>query len=324
MQPRLTVGVPHLDRSEFLGEAIDCLLEQTVPCKILVADQGGTPETAELLDKYRDNPLVIHVRTNATCLWENWKTIAETAMNDGASFFAWTQDDDIVHPRYAERIELAFDSFADAKTWTARLAIAEHKHLAIWYGGGPGPKVPMDLLRNRPLSIPGELMTPVAYFESWALSPAVAFRCGQDFRDALNEVPTRCDLYTERTILAAMGAKGKVVCDPSCIGYWRHHGKNESYRQNLVEKPEQEARFLEWIDAKMDATADWLRHLVEWARVMPNGFLASYQAMMDGMDSRYAFAVADALKRCMREEVRYEDLRRELDAAPAEAELVMV
>jgi hypothetical protein len=311
MQPRLTVGVPHLDRTEFLGETIDCLLDQTVPCKILVADQGMTAATAELMAKYEGNPLVKHRRTDATCLWENWREAAEAAMDDGAECFAWCQDDDIVSRHYSSRINLAFapDGYVESQTWVARLAIAEHKRLAIWFSG-VGPMVPMDLMRNIPTEIPGELMTPIAYFTSWALSPAAAFRCGQDFRDALAEVPKDCDLYTERTILSAMGRKGKVVCDPVCVGYWRHHGKNESYRQNLVSQAEQKKAFADWTDGMMDDVPEWDRHLMEWARIMPNPHLRSYIANMDGIESRYVHAVANVLTMSMKEEVTYDELRR--------------
>ncbi|MDR3582584.1 MAG: glycosyltransferase family A protein [Candidatus Pacebacteria bacterium] len=315
MHPKLTVGVPHLDRTEFLGKTIECLLGQISPCRILVADQGMTDATAELMHQYKDNPLVSHRRTDATCLWENWREAAEMAMDDGAEYFAWCQDDDIVHERYSERITIAFDTFADAQTWTAILAISEDEDLAMWFTG-VGPLVPMNLLRNRPMVIDGDMLTPFAYVTSWALSPAVAFRCGQDFRDAMAEVPEHCDLFTERTILAAMGRKGKVVCDPVRIGYWRHHGKNESYRQNLVEKPEQQKSFLKWLDGMMDDLPNWADQFGLWAEIMPNAHLRGHAAGLDGMDSRYVHAVKDVLTRSMREEVLYDDLRRQLNPQP--------
>jgi glycosyltransferase involved in cell wall biosynthesis len=315
MHPKLTVGVPHLDRTEFLAETIECLLDQSVPCKILVADQGKTDATFELMRRYKDNPLVAHVPTEATCLWENWRAAADLAMDGGAEYFAWCQDDDIIHRRYSERINLAFDGFADAQTWCARLAIAHHKRLAIWWKG-PGPFVPSDLLHNIPTVIPGELLTPVSYFTSWALSPAAAFRCGRDFRDAMSEVPERCDLYTERTILAAMGRKGRVVCDPVVIGYWRQHAENVSRRQNLYEKPDQEKAFLEWTDRMMDALPDWRVHLSDWASIMPNDDLHRFLYAMQGLESRYVYAVADVLTQSMKEEVLYDDLRRKLNPQP--------
>jgi hypothetical protein len=315
MHPKLTVGIPHLDRTEFLGKTIKHLLDQSVPCNILVADQGMTDATAELMHQYKDNPLVSHRRTDATCLWENWREAAETAMDDGAEYFAWCQDDDIVHHRYSERINQSFGGWADVQTWCARLAIAQHDRLAIWWGG-PGPHVPSDLLHNIPVPVPGELMTPISYITSWALSPAVAFRCGLDFRDAMSEVPEKCDLYTERTILAAMGRKGRVSCDPVIIGYWRHHTENVSYRQNLYEQPIQQKAFLDWTDRMMDDLPDWRSHLAEWAACMPNGTLAGFVHGLKDLDSRYVHAVKEVLTMSMKEETLYSDLRRELNPQP--------
>jgi glycosyltransferase involved in cell wall biosynthesis len=317
MHPKLTVGVPHLDRTEFLGKTIEHLLDQSVPCRIVVADQGRTDATFELMQRYKSNPLVSHVPTEATCLWENWRAAADAAMDDGAEYFAWCQDDDIVRRQYGERINLAFDHNPDASTWCARLAIAQHERLAICWKG-PGPYVPNDVLHNLPTVIPGELMTPMAYITSWALSPAAAFRCGDDFRAAMEEVPKRCDLYTERTILAAMGRKGRVVCDQVIIGFWRHHTENVSYRQNLHEKPAQEKAFLEWLDARMDDLPGWEKHLSEWAAIMPNDDLGRFLYGLEGLESRYVYAVADVLSRGMKEQVLYEDLRRELNHRPGD------
>jgi len=321
MQPKLTVGIPHLDRIEFLSETIDKLIDQSVPCKILVADQGHTEATSELLDKYADNPLVVHKKTDATCLWENWREAAETAMDAGAEYFAWCQDDDVVHHRYSERINMSFEAWPGVQTWLARLAIAQHSKLAIWWKG-PGPYVASDLLNNVPTVIPGELLTPVSYFSSWALSPAAAFRCGQDFRDALDEVPTGCDLYTERTILAAMGRKGQVSCDPIIMGYWRHHTQNVSYRQNLHEQPDQQRTFLDWTDAMMDDLPDWREYLAEWAVSMPNDMLIGFQHAMKDLDSRYVHAVKDVLSMAQKEETLYEDLRRQMNPEPESALVV--
>lgn len=321
MQPALTVGVPHLDRTEFLAKTLACLKAQTKPCTILVADQGKTDATAALMEKYQDDPSVVHVKTHASCLWENWQDAAYEAMERGSQYFAWCQDDDIVHPRYSERIHMAFEGFPQADTWTAFLAIAEHEHLALKQTTF-GPMAPMDLMRNFPTLVKGELLTPLSYFLSWALSPAVAFRCGPRFHDALGDVPASCDLYTERTILAAIGKGSHIVCDPVVAGYWRHHGKNESFRQNVHKKPEQLKQFLEWTDARMDGIADWAEGLAAWARVMPNNYLAGYIQSLAELKSRYSFAVADVLSMSMREETTYDEIRRRLHPQPNQAMII--
>src|SRR5574343_1709006 len=219
--PKLTIVIPHLNRTEFLEHAIEDCLKQTDPAVVLVADQGHSYETSALMEKYLENPLVLHVKTDATCLWENWKSGMEAAMRLGARYVSILQDDDAIHARYADRIITAFDTFYDATAWTARLACAQNRDLGIWWSGN-GPLVPMNIIKNLPRAIPSELLAPMAYITSWALSPAVAFRCGDTLQDILDDQPQACDLYTERTILASAGTRGPIICDPCILGYWFH------------------------------------------------------------------------------------------------------
>lgn len=271
-----------------------------MPCKILVADQGKTTETAELMEKYKDNPLVVHAPTNATCLAENWKAAAELAMLDGAKYFAHVQDDDVVRYHYVERITQALDTFHDANTWTARLHCGHDPRKAIWFASN-GPMVEMDVLNNIPTVIDGELLVPYQYFSSWALSPGVAFRCGTAFKESLDEQLTDIDLFSERTILASMGLRGDVVCDPVVAGIWLQHDSNESKRQR-IHQPEQTKRFLQFADDLMDRSTRWKECLAGWADFMPNNFLEAYIFSMNGLDSRYVCDVARILYDHSREE----------------------
>lgn len=309
MHPKLTVAVPHLDRTDYLKVMLDCLTDQSVPCKILVADQGHTSGTRELMESYSGNPLVRHVLTDAACLHDNWIAAAHWAMDDGCEYFAWAQDDDLVHHRYSERINLGFDTYYDALTWTARLNCAQDPELAIWFSS-VGPLVPMNTMKNRARCLQGIIMLPYGYLTSWALSPAVAFRAGTDLKQALEAIPRNCDLFTERTILAEMGTRGPVICDPCVLGYWVHHAKNESYRQNATSQDEQRETFYAWMDSKMDVTDGWEEMLLEWAKFMPNTHLNSYIQGLDAIDSRYATGIAQVLREGLKEEVSYAELRR--------------
>lgn len=308
-QPKLTIVIPTLDRTDFLAKAIDCALDQSEPAKVLVADQGHTTATAELMARHAYNPLVMHCKTDSTCLHDNWNAGYNLAMADGAKYVAIMQDDDLIHHRYSERINLAFDTYHDALTWTARLACAQDEELAIWYSG-VGPLIPMNLMKNRVRVLPGNIMIPYGYLTSWALSPAVAFRAGTDLKQALEAIPRNCDLYTERTILAEMGSRGPVVVDPVVIGYWIHHGKNESYRQNATTQPEQQKIFFGWMDNLMDRVDGWGEILLDWAHSMPNTHLCAYIAGLENVESRYASGIAEILRAGLKEEITYEEIRK--------------
>ena len=322
-QPKLTIIIPHLDRTEQLAKAIDHALDQSVPAKVLVADQGHTPETAELMERYAYNPLVMHCKTDANCLHDNWNAGYNLAMADGAKYVAIFQDDDIIHHRYSERINLAFDTYHDALTWTARLCIAQDPELAIWFSS-VGPLIPMNLMKNRPRVLPGDIMVPYGYLTSWALSPAVAFRAGTDLKEAIEAIPRDCDLYTERTILAEMGSRGPVVVDPVVVGYWRHHGKNESYRQNATTQPEQAKIFYDWMDRLMDRSDGWGEILLAWAHSMPNTHLSAYIAGLETVESRYATGIAEILRSGMKEEITYEELRKRREVNPTLAAAMVI
>lgn len=314
MTSRLTIIIPHLDRTDFLRKALVAATNQTevyiaedrsvrqrkFPAKVLVADQGKTPETAALMAEYADDPLVMHCPTDATCLWENWTRGMELAIADGAEFVAPFQDDDDIHCKYASRIVESFDKFPEANTWTARLNCSNEFKLALWCSAN-GPVVPMNTLENLQVQCPGSLATPYAYFSSLALSPAVAFRCGQDLIDSLREQIYDIDLFVERTILASMGSRAPIICDPVMIGYWKHHGGNESYKQRKFQA-EQTPKFLSWLDDCMDRTEGWEETLNAWANVVPNLFLEAFIHSMNGMESRYVCKVADILRKNMGDE----------------------
>ena len=86
MQPRLTIGIPTVNRPEMLQRAISSCLAQTVPVHIVVADQGHAEETAAVMARYGDHSQVEHVLTRATCIRENWEAAARAC---DTPFFSW-------------------------------------------------------------------------------------------------------------------------------------------------------------------------------------------------------------------------------------------
>ena len=301
MNPRLTIAIPHLDRTDFLRRAIDSVLRQTEPAICLVADQGGTEETRLLMESYRDHPLVRHVPTDAGGLWPNWLAAMDAADTE---YFAWLQDDDVVSRRYANRVRRAFEAFPAARTWTAPLACAHDEHTGFHFVFN-GPLWPMDLLDFIPNAIDGGLLVPIAYVTSWALSPGVAFRNTDAFRAAMHGLPGGCDLFYERMVLAAMGAQGPVVCDPYRAGYWIHHGRNESYRQQEETRRQQDIA-LPHVERLMDRVPNWELLLDEWCRIMPPSHLINYAESLSDKSiaesgSVYGPRIRDLIRRSLDE-----------------------
>lgn len=285
--PRLTIGIPHLDRTEHLQHAIDSCLAQSVPVRVLVADQGHTEETAGLLARYADHPHLTHLHTPATCLWENWRFAAEACTTE---FFAWLQDDDIIERIYASRVIKAFDSFPEALHWQANCHCSpDREHYVKW--GWNGPQVGV-LRGGRAEQYPGGILLASMYILSWALSPGVAFRCGPEFSAALEGMPSHCDLFSERLILAAMGAQGPFVVDPVNAGYWHHHGDNESYKQNADGSAgKQRSLMVRGLDEILDGSGDWQTPFLLWCRTRNALELLNWIKGFECNESRHAHAV---------------------------------
>jgi hypothetical protein len=236
-------------------------LEQTEPVHILVADQGHTRKTALHMARYLKHPNVEHLRTNATCLWENWEAAARACDTE---FFAWLQDDDTIQPIYCDRVTRAFDAFPKALHWQASCYVTPDRVHAVRWGWN-GPQVGVNMRYNQAEVWHGEYVIAPMYILSWALSPGVAFRCGSEFNEALECIPSDCDLCTERLILAEMGSRGDWIADACHAGSWNHHGQNESYKQNQDGSiGRQEQSMVDALDAILDRTPSWTAGFHAW------------------------------------------------------------
>lgn len=260
--PKLTVGIPTLDRADYLHTAIDSALAQTLPVHIIVADQGHTDEVAAVMRRYSDHPRVEHVRSEATCLAENWECAARHC---DTPFFLWLQDDDTMARGVAARIVAGFARFPEALHWQARLCTGVSPTAMAWWGHC-GPWVLMDMLNGLPAQWPGSILIPSMYFTSWSLSPGVAFRCGEAFNRTLDFLPHDADLLQERLVLASMGSQGPWIADPVLAGPWVHHGGNESYKQHADQARQTEV-MIEHLDRLMDGS-DWEQIFGEWCGML--------------------------------------------------------
>lgn len=268
-EPRLTLGIPTLDRHEHLSEALQNAMGQQVPVKIIVADQGQTKETKGVCAEWSDHPWFKRVDSPATNLWENWRFAAETAVEDGAEFFTWLQDDDFLIETFARRVIRAFDAFPEANVYCSNVAMCYGKGVGFLHVRNWGPKVPVDLVRGRPMSYPGNMMVIAGYFDSWCMSPAKSFRVNDQFRGMLETMPSECDCLTERLDVAACALGNKFIVDPRAAGYWNIHDRNES--QITGEKqPAQFKPAFEYLDTMMDHIPDWRQELAVWMACLGN------------------------------------------------------
>jgi hypothetical protein len=264
---RLTIGIPTQGkRPDLLQKAIGSALAQSVPCRVLICAQGDPDVFARMLAPYREHPLLRVVPSPARSLWANWRFAVESCDTE---VFAWLQDDDRLAPHMARRALESLDRSPAAVAWIARLGISTVPGLANWWQA-TGPMVPMDLIHGGTTEVHGGLLAAAGYFSSFALSPAVAFRCTPAAIAAVRRCPEQgCDLFNERTVLAEIGRLGPIVCDPVIAGEWVMHDDNTSRKQVTAGEGDAQYRILAaHLDAILAELPAWPDVLRGWAALI--------------------------------------------------------
>lgn len=269
MKPRLTIGIPTHGRAERCKTAISSALWQDEPARLIVADDSDGEDIERMMNEYRNHPLVSYVRSPAKSLWQNWRFVAEEAVRDGATFFAWLQDDDVIGKWLCRRINRAFDQFPGALTYCSSLITAYNNLLGVRWSGNQGPRLALDHLFENPITFDARLLVPIGYTDAWAMAPAKAFRVGDVFEDMLAALPDHCDLLTEVLDVAYMGLHGRAIADPRFAGYWMFHDSNESAIRNRDDKAKEEVPVAwEFLDSLMDQNPEWRGILGSWIAFM--------------------------------------------------------
>lgn len=106
---KLTIGVPTYNQESTLEDTLKSALAQTVPCEIIVVNDGSTDATRFILDEYADKVKVI-TQTN-----RGLPAARNTAiMNATGDYFLPLDSDDILEPNCVERIlQVAEETDAD-------------------------------------------------------------------------------------------------------------------------------------------------------------------------------------------------------------------
>ncbi len=101
---RTTCVIPTFNQKDFLAEAIDSALAQTVPCEIIVVNDGSTDGSRFILDEYADRVKVIHQVNKGLPSARN-----TGIMNATGELILMLDSDDKLLSTAVERIEKVFD-----------------------------------------------------------------------------------------------------------------------------------------------------------------------------------------------------------------------
>ena len=100
-KPLVDVGIPAYRRADFLAEAIESVLSQTLTdWRLAIYDNGpGGGPIADAVQPYLDDPRITHIASGREIsLAENWTA----AIQGSAPYVAVLNDDDRWHPRFLE------------------------------------------------------------------------------------------------------------------------------------------------------------------------------------------------------------------------------
>ncbi len=97
--PKITIGIPTYNQSNTLADTINSALNQTVPCEIIVVNDGSTDLTKQVLYEFEDKVKIIHQTNRGLPAARN-----TAIMNATGEWFIPLDSDDILEPNYVERV----------------------------------------------------------------------------------------------------------------------------------------------------------------------------------------------------------------------------
>jgi glycosyltransferase involved in cell wall biosynthesis len=106
---KTSIIIPVYNHEQFVAQAIESALNQTVPCEVIIIDDGSTDKSKFIVDEYEDRAKVIHQTNRGLAAARN-----TGIMNATGEYILPLDSDDILEPNCVEKIEKVFaDTDAD-------------------------------------------------------------------------------------------------------------------------------------------------------------------------------------------------------------------
>ena len=102
-RPKLTIGLPVYNGENYLAEALDCLLAQTISdFELILSDNASTDGTETIARKYAARDSRIHYVRQPMNRGAGWN-FSETFRLARGEYFKWAAHDDLCAPGFLER-----------------------------------------------------------------------------------------------------------------------------------------------------------------------------------------------------------------------------
>jgi len=105
--PRLTIGIPTVNRAALVGRAIESALAQTLPSiEIIVSDNGSSDNTPAVIERYAERGVRTFHHGSTMSAARHGEFLINQARGE---FFVGLSDDDFLEPEFAAEVLALFD-----------------------------------------------------------------------------------------------------------------------------------------------------------------------------------------------------------------------
>lgn len=104
----ITCVIPTYNQRDFIKEAIDSALNQTIPCEVIVVNDGSTDDTKFILEDYEGRIKVINQTNRGLPSARN-----TGIMNASGEWILFLDSDDILEPNCVDSIQKVIDEMGD-------------------------------------------------------------------------------------------------------------------------------------------------------------------------------------------------------------------
>ncbi|MBK1877949.1 glycosyltransferase family 2 protein [Pelagicoccus mobilis] len=207
--PRVSIGLPVYNGSNYIRQAIDSILEQTYrDFEIIICDNASTDDTQAICEEYvkRDKRVVYHRNSSNIGAGRNYNLVVEYARGE---FFKWAAHDDICHPELLEKSVERLDAEPDVVlVYSKARQIDENTNYGDSYSGSDNTALLNPVQRFR------ELVRPHICFQVFGLMRL----------DVLKDTPM-IGLYArgDEILLCWLGLRGRFARIDEHLFFPRKH-----------------------------------------------------------------------------------------------------
>ena len=241
LEPLVSIGLPVYNGERYLGEALDCLLSQTLTdLEIVVSDNASTDATPNIARAYAERDARVKYYRNPSNVGalRNYNRTFELATG---KYFKWHACDDLCAPTYLEKCVAMLDQDPSAVLCHSRTVLIDNMGEALSFD--PELQLFADRKRTFAVSLPpdqhfADSDDPVVRFREALLQTAMCQHVMAVMRaDVVRKTGLLAIYYSaDRAFLIEMAVHGRFREVPEPLFFNRIHERNSRMIASAKEK----------------------------------------------------------------------------------------